>query len=156
MTAHARVALADCEHALADFEASANTVFQRSRWIAVITLLRTVGFVLKDVDRPTATAERRLRIDAAWARLKSTKPEPRIFHEFIDAERSQAVHLYKVRAAVNITVRPGGGGSPSGQTTCDFMMTKGPFAGQDPRELCKRAIAFWRDYLDGIDERAVT
>ena len=92
MTARAREALADCEHALADFEASANTVFQRPRWVAVMTLLRTVGLVLKDVDRrPPASAEVQNRIDDAWDRLKREKDDParrpHVFHDFIDAER---------------------------------------------------------------------
>jgi hypothetical protein len=43
MTTRAREALADCEHALADYEAGANTVYQRCRWVALITLVRTVG-----------------------------------------------------------------------------------------------------------------
>ena len=156
MTTRAREALADCEFALADFEASANTDFQRTRWVAVITLLRTVGYVLKDVDRPTATPETQRRIDEAWERLNSGKPEPRIFHDFINAERHQAVHLYKVRAAVNITVRPGSSSSPGGPTTLDPIMRTGPFEGRNPRDLCQEAIAFWRDHLDRIDQRAAT
>ena len=85
MTTRAREALADCEHALADFNASANTFYQRPRWVAVMTLLRTVGLVLKAVDRPAAVPNVQKRIDDAWTRLNATKPEPRIFHEFIDA-----------------------------------------------------------------------
>jgi hypothetical protein len=160
MTTRAREALADCEHALTDFEAGANTAFQRSRWVAVLTLLRTVGLVLKAVDRPIADTATQQRIDAAWDRLKATKPEPRIFHDFIDGERTQVVHFYEVRAGVNITVRPGpatfggmmfgayGGG---GATTFDYIMREGPFRGRDPLELSREAIAFWRDYLDAID-----
>jgi len=66
MTTRARAALADCEHALTDFAASANTPFQRPRWVSLITLLRTVGLVLKSVDRPAASPDVQTRIDAAW------------------------------------------------------------------------------------------
>lgn len=161
MTIRARQALADCEHALADFAAAANTEFQRSRWVAVMTLLRTVGLVLKAVDRPAADAETRQRIDAAWKQLRASKPEPRIFWKFIDDERTKVVHFYEVRAAVNITVRPGpatfggtmfGAAFGSGQTTFDYFMREGPFKGRDPLDLCREAITFWRVYLDAIDQ----
>lgn len=59
----AREAVADCEHALADFEASWNTQFGRTRWVAVVTLLRTVGLVLYAVDRKAADPAIRQRID---------------------------------------------------------------------------------------------
>jgi hypothetical protein len=165
MTIRAKQALADCEHALADFEAAANTLFQRSRWVAVMTLLRTVGLVLKAVDRPVADTATQQRIDAAWKQLNASKPKPRIFWEFIDAERYQVVHLYEIRTGVDITVRfppeplgyflnvadddDGFGWTP---TTYDFRMRRGPFAGRNPLDLCREAITFWRDYLVAIDE----
>jgi hypothetical protein len=107
MTTRARQALADCEHALVDFERGANTDFQRPRWVAVMTLLRTVGLVLKAVDRQAADDTTKRRIDEAWKQLNTTKPEPRIFHDFIDAERAAVVHLYEPSAGLNITIRPG-------------------------------------------------
>lgn len=170
MTARAREALVDCEHALADFIAGATTHFQRSRWIALMTLLRTVGLVLKAVDRPAAPPEIQRRIDDAWHSLGDTKPEPRIFHDFIDAERFRAVHLYEIRVSAHITVKPGAGalrvdrepgsggdwfpvhaGFGGTPTTIDIVMRAGWFAGKDPRDLCRDAIEFWRDYLNKID-----
>ena len=171
MTTRARQVLADCEPALADFEAGPNTPYQRPRWVAVMTLLRTVGLVLKTVDGTLGNAKMRLAIDDHWNRLNATKPEPRIFHDFIDAERYQVVHLYEIRAGVNITIQPGSGslsiGSPewfsvvmqeddvgSRPTVVDFTMRLGPFKGRDPRELCREAIVFWKEYLDAIDRDA--
>src|SRR5260221_6117013 len=164
MTERARQALADCQQALADFEGAANAGFQRSRWVAVMTLLRTVGLVLKAVDRPAADMATQERIDSAWDQLNASKPEPRIFWEFIDAERYQVLHLYDIRAFVRTTVRPGTGlrrdftmldadddGFGSRPTTSEFLMREGPFAGRDPLDLCREAITFWRDYLDAID-----
>jgi hypothetical protein len=95
-------------------------------------------------------------MDEAWERPRATKPEPRVFWGFIDDERHKVVHLYDVGARVNITITPGGGGSGSSPTTSDFTMRAGPFEGRDPRELCGDAIAFWRGYLDEIDQRAAT
>ncbi len=172
MTARARQVLADCEPALADFEAGANTPYQRTRWVALMTLLRTVGLVLKAVDREAGNAKMRQAIDDHWNRLNASKPEPRIFHGFIDAERYQAVHLYEIRARANITIQPGSGslriGSPEwfsivmdeddnvgGQpAVVDFTMRVGPFQGRDPLELCRESMIFWRDYLDLIDRDA--
>jgi hypothetical protein len=161
MTTRARAALADCEHALTDYEAGANTVFQYPRWVAVITLLRMVGHVLDKVDGPAANAEVQQRIRDAWKRLNASKPEPRIFHEFIDEDRNLTLKAYEVRPMVNITIRVGGvwwnaqtgesGSDPSGPTTVEFIMREGPFKGRDTRELCREAIAFWRMYLDAID-----
>ena len=166
----AREALADCDSALSDFQAGANSPFQRSRWVAVMTLLRTVGLVLKDVDRPAAraTPDVQRRMDDAWKRLKAEEHNPalrpHIFHDFIDAERYQAVHLYEIRSAVNVTIRPGAapgspldwapvvtGGLGGFPTMYDFFMKDGPFKGRDPLDLCRDAIEFWRQYLDAIE-----
>jgi hypothetical protein len=171
VTTRAREALADCEYALTDFEASANTVFQRPRWVSVMTLLRTVEYVLKDVDgkNKNATPEVRRYINAAVAKLYASKAKPRkprIFHEFIRVERNDVVHLYEVRPRVNVRVRPGvgglewqpvvsgaarGGSAEYAPTIYEFVMRDGPFKGRDPRELCREAIAFWKEYLDAID-----
>jgi hypothetical protein len=159
MTTRAREVLADCEHALADFEASWNTQqFGRPRWVALITLLRTVGLVLYAVDRMAAEPPHRQRIDDAWARLNATKPEPRIFHDFIDAERASVVHLYEPSAGLNVTIRPASNlfRLPTGElgsTTFDFVMRKGPFEGQNPLQLARDAIRFWREYLNDIERK---
>ena len=130
-------------------------IYPKSK-VAVMTLLRTVGYVLKDVDRPATDRATRWRIDAEWERLKRAT-RPHIFWDFIDDERGRIVHLYDPSARVNVTiglggVSTGGGGNPAGPAREDFVMWKGPFEGRDPRELCREAMVFWRDYLDAIDE----
>lgn len=129
-----------------------------------MTLLRTIGLVLKKVDHPARNARMKRAIDDHWRRLKGTKPEPRIFWEFIDAERNAVVHLYDPSAAVIVTSRLGGAnlclGAGAGSSSLDepmavdFFMRKGPFKERDPRELCREAITFWKDYLDAIDRDA--
>jgi hypothetical protein len=162
MTTRAREVLGDCEHALTDFAASANTEFQRTRWVAMTTLLRTVLDVLEKVDGPAGSREARRRIDAARKRLHSEegKVKWRIYHEFVEDERNNVVHVYEVLARVNATIAlpslswmpavddPRGG---TVTTTYDFIMKDGPYQGRDPRELCREAINFWRCYLDDID-----
>jgi hypothetical protein len=166
MTTRAREALADCEHALADFKASANTDFQRTRWVALMTLLRTVGYVLKEVDRDSATPAMKQAIDAAWDELKASKPNPPIFWAFIKGERGDVVHLYEIRAAANIKVTVptsglswapvsvGGFGTRYQPATFDFFMRSGPFEGFDPLVLCREAIEFWRAHIEDIERRA--
>jgi hypothetical protein len=150
--------LGDCEHALSDYAASANTPFQHTRWLSLITLLRTVGHVLEKVvgRDPTTPPDVKKRLGDAWEQLKADKTQPHIFHHFIYAERNDAVHQYKIGAAVNVTIQLGGvstGGvsSPSGPARYDFVMRDGHFKGRDPRELAREAISFWQVYLDSID-----
>jgi hypothetical protein len=164
VTTRARQVLADCEVALVDFAASANTDFQRTRWVSLITLLRTVLDVLEQVDGPAGTAKFRTRLHDARKRLfePASKHESSIYHDFIEDERNDVVHEYALGAAVNVRIQmPAGpswapvvsdyrGGNTT--TTYEFFMRDGPFRGQDPRELCRRAIAFWNDYLAEIEQ----
>ncbi len=152
----ARAALDDARCALIDFEQSGNTGFRRSRWVALITLLRSVGLVLKRVDWQTADSLSQVRIDAAWQALKDSKPDPRIFHEFIDDERFSVVHRYDSSAAVIVTGYMTGHPfpplpAPSDRVAPQFVMDKGPFKGRDPLELAREAIEFWERYLTAIE-----
>ena len=112
-----------------------------------MTLLRTVRDVLEKIDGPAGTRETRRKIDAGRKSLFAKEPEPRIYHEFIEDERNNVVHVYEVSARVDVTVRLG----DQGPATCDFVMRDGPYKGRDPRELAAEAIDFWRDYLDKIE-----
>jgi hypothetical protein len=161
VTTRAREALADCERALADYEAGANTPYVRSRWVAIITLLRAVGHVLSNVDEPAAPPEIKQRIRDAWDKLRASKPDPRIFHEFIQQDRNLTLKQYEVRPAVNITIRLGSvwtnlqtgesGSTPSSPPEFEFVMRDGPFKGRNTLELCRDAITFWRQHLDAIE-----
>ena len=46
----AREVLADCEHALNDFQTAGPTPYWRTRWTGLVALLRAVGYVLNDID----------------------------------------------------------------------------------------------------------
>jgi len=161
MAARARRVLADCERALTDFEASAGTDFQHTRWVALIAMLRAVGHVLEAVDGRAAGPEIKKRLDAAWQRLSAEKNRPRaqphIFHDFIFAERNDTLKEYEIGAAVNITIKvPSVGWMPvstdprggTTTTTYEWVMRDGPYKGRDPRELARDAIRFWQTYLD--------
>ena len=101
MTMRARTVLADCEYALADFDASVNALeYMKPRWLSLIALLRTVGHVLVKVDRAAADQAVSMRIDVAWNQLASTT-RPHIFHDFIEAERNDTLKQYEIGAAPN-------------------------------------------------------
>ena len=161
MTKQARSALADCKLALADFEASESGPrgLQRSRWVALITLLRAVGHVLDKVDRPAASSDAKKRMNDAWQQLGSAQ-RPNIFHDFIEAERNDTVKQYEIRAARNPKIhgawtmegKPLYVSQQPGAATLDaFSMLDGPYKGHDPSKLAKTAIEFWQQYLDTID-----
>jgi len=165
MTTRARKVLANCEYALADFLASAGTPYVQSRWVSVITQLRTVLDALTKVDGPAATPEVRQRIAAARKKLFESKPEPRIFHEFIEDERNDTVHEYDLCAMANPKIHGAwtlqgepiyASHRPGVVTTAAFSMSDGPYKGRDPRQLAREAIAFWRSYLDAIDSGSGT
>ncbi len=144
---HAREVLADCAVALADFEAAGPTPSWRTRWTGLVALLRAVGYVLKEIDAEQDTKLKKT-IDDAWKDLNNSKPQPLIFHEFIDKERHNVVHLYSIGARQNTSITPGG------PTTYDSSVLSGAFCGRDAIEVCREAIAFWKEYLDKVEAAA--
>jgi hypothetical protein len=160
MTIRARAVFADCERALADFDASVEVnQVMRPRWVALIVLLRAVGHVLQKVDRTAATLEAQRRIDAAWAGLLN-EARPHIFHDFIEAERNDTVKQYEIGPTANPKIHRAWTSNgaplyvshvPGAVTLSAFSMSDGPYQGHDPRQLARAAIEFWRRYLDAID-----
>ncbi len=156
----ARIVLADCEVALADFNASVDAnAPMRSRWVALIALLRAVGHVLQKADSPRADQEIQKRILAAWEQL-GEETRPNIFHDFVEAERNDTLKLYEIGAAPNPKIHGAWTAQgaalyvsdvPGRVTLAALSMTDGPYKGRDPRQLAREAIEFWRNYLDTIE-----
>lgn len=160
MTARAREVLKDCEYLLTEISKDLWGPLWRLRWAGLIALLRAVGHVLAKVDSK-ASIEAKSAIDEAWNRLNDAKPQPKIFWEFIDAERNNILKAYDFGAGVNMTVRPGHAifdratgqqiGATGIQSTFNAFMRSGEFVDRDPLTLCQDAIDFWREYLDNVD-----
>ncbi|MGH7221396.1 MAG: hypothetical protein ACREI1_13840 [Nitrospiraceae bacterium] len=160
MTINAREVLGDCESLLADLTREPPNALWRPKWAGLVALLRAVGHVLDKIDGE-GSPEARQVIDRAWEELRGRRPEPKIFWEFIEAERNNVLKAYAFGPRMNTTIRPGAawlnlatgesGGSPNGPTTFDYFMRSGVFEGQDPRQLCREAIVFWAEYLETID-----
>ncbi len=134
-------------------------------WVAVTTLLRAVGSVLHKVDAPTNPVLKKI-IDTEWDILRSTKPEPAIFWQFIDCERNNVVKQYEFgfsRAAVY--------GPPLGQAgiqlrvnlldvcvalppqefpAVESTIRTGAFEGQSEQDVAAQAVNWWDAQLDRI------
>jgi hypothetical protein len=163
MSLRAREVVADAVVAIEDFEAAAGTAYWRTRWVAVVAILRAVGHVATGLD---AVGDENLRsaIDSEFVELQRTKPEPTIYWNFIVEERNRVLKEMTLGARLNITVRPGiawhdvktgeTGGSEGEPTTYDHFMQGGIYDGRDPRELCREAVAFWNRYLNRVEQRA--
>jgi hypothetical protein len=152
----------DCKRALEDFEAAGPTPYWRTRWTAVVALLRAVGHVLQKIDA-AQSPEFKKAIDDAWARLKQTKPEPRIFWEFIEAERNNVLKVYEVSARLNVTVRPGPAvlsfsdsiaAYQSDPTTYESFIRLGFYGGRDALAVCREALVFWEKFLNDVETAA--
>jgi hypothetical protein len=166
MTTYARIVLDDCRAALKDMKSSkAREHTYRSRWVSAIALLRAVGHVLDKRDTEIDKYYRNA-IEEAWLGLKKSKPEPRIFWEFIESERNNILKMYQFGAKESITVRPGplifrleaeGYKQVKVQpeeTTYEHFLSGGPLDGYSPDEAVSKAIDWWTGYLDKIDQEA--
>ena len=162
MTVHAREVLKDCELLLPEISKDLWGPNWRLRWGGLLALLRAVGHVLAKVDSKES-AEAKRAIGEAWNALNVTRPEPKIFWEFIEAERNNILKAYEFGAGVNLTVRPGHAifNSETGeqvgvaglQSTFNAFMRSGEFVDRDPLELCQDAIKFWHAYLNEVDRK---
>ena len=160
MTAAARKVLEDCIGATQDLRYGVQGGEWRRRWITAVVLLRTVGHVLEKVDAATNSHLGQI-INSKWEELKSNKPEPIIFWEFIDQERNNILKEYQIGAGQGVTVRPGGikinintGETTFGEsqpTLYHYPINSGPFNGRDQKEVLEEAIQWWDNYLTTIE-----
>lgn len=149
MTRAAREVLEDCRGAVEEIGNGIQGPAWRRSWVAAVVLLRAVGHVLRKIDSSISPAYKRA-IDEAWDELGSTKPEPLIFWQFIEAERNNIIHEYKVGAGQGATVHIG----QNKPTEHHYFINTGPFAGRDQRHVLQEAIIWWEDYLDRVDREA--
>jgi hypothetical protein len=163
MTSAAREVLDDCRGALTDLVDGVQGGQWRRRWIAAIVLLRAVGHVFDNIDGARSVAYQRA-ISDWWAKLKSARPEPRIFWDLIDDERNTVLKEYRTRAGQGVTVRVSGVqiNLQTGEQKVDpplpaiyhYTINSGTFAGRDQREVIAEAIHWWERELDAIDKVA--
>lgn len=93
----ARRALRDAyrsRHELSAALSSNDLATIRLRWIAAITILRSVGHVLRNIDA-SRSPDLKCAIDTAWKRWKAQAFQHLIFHEFIEKERNDILKEYR-------------------------------------------------------------
>src|ERR1041384_3190884 len=94
-TKNARAVLTDCESLVDEFRDDAVYLNHRFKWVAAMALLRTVGHVLANIDAASSAYAKR-EIDNAWQKLRSSKPEPKIFWRFIEEGRNLVLKEYQL------------------------------------------------------------
>lgn len=173
MTERARLVLGDARSALARHkEVVAGSEF-RASWFAIVGLLRAVGHVLSKVDAGTdprvASA-----VEACWAELNRSKPEPAIFWGFIDSERNRflknyehgitRVRIFRTSSPQNVLALDLANAEKGTQLltvhgipndvpdrSIVSVLSDGPFAGTPEIEVATRAIEWWEQYLARIE-----
>lgn len=97
----ARRVLRDCYIAKQELSETESGARWRLRWFAAVTLLRTVGHVLKLVDGKRSPFLKEAT-EAAWDRWKSAPQLHIVFFEFIKRERDFALKEYELGSAVAV------------------------------------------------------
>jgi hypothetical protein len=122
-------------------------------WVAVVTLLRTIGDVLNEVDAEGGTPE--LQTFTKDQYRFTIKNDP-LFTDFIKSERDNLVHRYQfgVEATESGIFAFGGGTDDEAQPfMCDFLIiASGRFAGEDGRDMAREALAWWDARLVEVEK----
>jgi len=165
MTTQAREVLEDCRIAVDQLHDGIAGREWRIAWVTCVALLRAVGHALRNVDSRSSPGMARA-IEAAWSKLARTKPNPKIFWQFIEEERNNILKEYRLTAGLAITLRPGTAhcnirtgeqwGEPGLPTLYDYAMRSGPYEGFDQRRVLSEAIDWWDSYLRSIEAASAT
>jgi hypothetical protein len=168
MTANARTVLADCQAAMRSLEECEYGSEWSRHWVTVVSLLRAVGHVLEKVDAKSDPQLARV-VRAHFEQLKTTKPQPQIYWQFIVEERNSVLKEYRFRgihawtssSATSLSVSsptPGGPTFTSSRPTPGriqiHVYDRGAFAGRNQGDVAIEAIEWWQSTLDKIDALA--
>jgi len=165
MIKYARIVLQDCKHAIDRHTINLQSEEFRISWISVITLLRSVGYVLE--KRDSKIPQNKKAIEEKWKEINKTKPEPKIFWEFIEKERNRFLKEYEhgIKRVANIDVidtennirlsldlaNSRGGTAEINNKQIKSFISSGTYSGQNEKEVAWIAYKWWEKYLDEID-----
>jgi len=170
MTEKARIVLQDCKHAVAAHTLDLQAEELRVSWVSILALLRAVGHVLDKVDA-TSSAPMKAAIRSWWDKINASKPEPRIFWEFIEQERNEVLKVYEfgirrqlefdgpehegrpTRISVDLASAQGGKMTSEDGEVVSHLRA-GSFSGRPECEVAIEAIKWWDSVLDEIDEKS--
>ena len=165
MTRTARIVLQDAKHAIARHTDTLQSEAFRVSWFSIIGLLRSVGHVLDKVDSGSSPAMKQA-IREKWSQLQGSRPEPKVFWGFIDAERNRFLKNYEHGISRTLTVPAisegfivvdcgtSSGGEFSPGSPLQSHIASGPYAGRYEKEVAWEAHDWWATYLDEIDRLA--
>ena len=159
---HARMALSDARHAFELAQDASNDINGKANWrvpwVATITLLRSVGYILGKVESKRSKSHADI-LSFWWKSLTVSKPEPIIFWNFIDKDRhlilkQYAFHvemfehnLLKLDDGSYLLFDDGNYVSLSG----GLIITDGPFEGRSGIEICGLALEWWAEQLTSME-----
>ncbi len=143
----------------------------RVAWVSIVTLLRAVGHTLKEVDAKRDPVILEV-VNQKWDAWLDSKPEPRIFWEFIQAERNNVVKQYEFGFTRAYTLtRPklgvaglivtadmlsvtGGPLPPQPFPELQSLIKEGPFRGRPEHEVAQEAADWWDAQLRDVEGQA--
>ena len=163
----ARQVLNDCRWAIGAYSEVTSGEPLRVNWVSVITLLRAVGHVLRKVDAAHDPSVSHAAAEV-WDEWNRTRPEPKIFWEFIESERNSVVKQYEFGFERTISSTPPRGkagfrmkadllsveGGPLPLQDLPNLASQikdGPFIGRSELEVAWEALQWWDHVLDGIE-----
>jgi|SRR5450432_2769453 hypothetical protein len=155
--------LQDCIYLLKKYDKNLQGIDFTLNWYNIVSLLRTVGYILKHVDTKISLKHKNV-ITEEFDRIGKSKPEPEIFWKFIDLERNFLQKEYKRNVKRTLTLPTNGifmvietGGSTKitlrdGQEF-KSTITEGHYKGQNEFEVAKLAVKWWESYIENIKKR---
>lgn len=149
MDLKAREVLLDCKEALEELNGTQGSIWRR-RFITVVILLRTVGYVLNKIDKEKSEFHQEA-INKHWENLKNDKSKHRIFFNFIQEERNFILKEYRINAGQSATVYIGSDLTGI-NVTYDYPIIEGYYKGQDQRAIILEAIQWWEKELESIED----
>lgn len=168
-----RIVLEDCRTALHQLRQEPAAAVWRIQWVGMLALLRTVRHVLTEVDGRSEDVHPKLRekIGGFLQRMKSNKPEPKIYWCFICEDANNILHYYGFSAlqtirryGTNTTVTERVSAASTFEVSGPlesavhiervYEMKSGPFKGRDQRDVVEEAIEWWEKEIEEMIDRA--
>lgn len=154
----ARDVLSDCEIALEILEDTEDVHRWRVLWAGAVALARTVGHVLRHVDRKEP--QFRAAIDQRFELWKIERDANAVFWDFIEEERNNLLKEYKSRVSdaeeIPLGILPSTEDFDSEET---FLLGENLYRpilsgygeGEDARDIYKEALDWWERELSAIE-----
>lgn len=148
MTSTARKILVECEFAHSLLESENDERKFKIIWIAFVSLIRSIGYVLDKVDSKKNPLLKK-KIDKWWKSLKENKNANLLFWEFINEERHNILKEYLINIfSGEIDVTSSSSDEIYSLTATAYCpVSKGMYKGEDCRDVARKSIEWWGQQL---------